>query len=553
MRVQSGARAWLVGALLACGLPVVGGCAEASTEPHRGGTIVIGAGSDLDHANPLVSVDAWTSEVLRFALFTPLVRYGPDLEYVPALAESWELAGDTGVTFHLRRDVRWHDGTPTTADDVLFTFERARDPATGFPNADYFSRWTGGVAVDSYTVRFTFEPHAEPLAGWPFTPIAPRHLLDTVPAAAMRQAAFNRHPVGNGPFRFVSQRSNDRWVLEANADHPEGLGGPPLVDRFIWRVIPENSAQLAELRAGEADLILQPRPEQVREHDGRNGIRTIVKPSRAFDFIVWNGKRPGLDDPRVRRALAMALDRAQIVEAFRRGYGQIPTGPIMPFHWSYDPAVRPLPYAPDSAAALLARAGIEDRNGDGRLELEDGDPFRIELKLVAGNEYSRDLAEVVRGDLEAVGVVVETRPTEATTLFAEVTSPDRDFDAALLAWDGDFRLDLRDTFHSRALGGPYQFASYENAEADSLMDRATAEPDRAVAGPLWRRVQEILNEQQPWTLLAYRTDAFLARERLSGVEMDIRGAFVNLPDWWVTRDAPADSVAVSGGGRIDGK
>ncbi len=528
--------------VLLCGLMAMAGCADVTAGPRRGGTVVIGAGSDLDHANPLVSMDAWTNELLRYALFTPLVRYGPELEYEPALAESWEVAGDTAVVFHLRRDVRWHDGTMTTADDVVFTFDRARDPATGFPNAEYFSRWTGGVAVDSYTVRFTFERHADPLAAWPFTPIAPRHLLDTVPAADMRQAAFNRHPVGNGPFRFVSQRSNERWVFEANPDHPEELGGPPLVDRLVWRVIPENSAQLAELRAGEADLVLQPRPDQVERHARRDGIRSVVKPSRQFEFIVWNGERPGLDDPRVRRALAMAIDRAQIVEAFRRGFGEVATGPIMPFHWSYDPELRPLPYAPDSALALLARAGIRDRDGDGVLDLEDGSPFRIVLKLYAGSDYNRDIAEAVRSDLAEIGVDIGTQPTELGTLYGDVTSPDRNFDAALLGWAGDFRLDLRDTFHSDAIGAVYQFGSYGNPEVDSLIDTAALESDPAVATPMWRRVQEILIDEQPWTLLAYRTDALLARDRLRGTEMDIRGVFVNVQDWWVTEDAPADTV-----------
>ncbi|HSH45612.1 MAG TPA: ABC transporter substrate-binding protein, partial [Longimicrobiales bacterium] len=252
-------RATAVCALLSL-VVFAGACGDSTRAPRSGGTVVIGAGSDLDHANPLVSVDAWTSEVLRFALFTPLVRYGEDLSYEPYLAESWETSGDTAVTFHLRDDVRWHDGTRTTAHDVLFTYERATDPETGFPNSDYFNRWTGGEVLDSFTIRFTFQPHAEPLAGLPFTPVVPRHLLDSIPAAQLRQAAFNQHPVGNGPFRFVSQRSNDRWVFERNPDFPEGLGGPPNLDRLVWRVIPENSAQLAEIRAGEADLILQPRP-----------------------------------------------------------------------------------------------------------------------------------------------------------------------------------------------------------------------------------------------------------------------------------------------------
>ncbi|MFP4622716.1 MAG: ABC transporter substrate-binding protein [Gemmatimonadota bacterium] len=525
----------LSAALLVAAALGLAACGDAT---QRGGTVVIAAASDLDHANPLVSVDAWTNEVLRYALFTPLVRYGPELEYQPRLAESWELLGDTGVVFHLRDDVRWHDGTPTTAHDVLFTFERSTDPATAFPNADYFARWTGGAVLDSFTVRFSFEPHAEPLAGWPFTPVVPRHLLDSIPPERLRQAAFNRAPVGNGPFRFASQRPGNRWVFEANPDYPEALGGPPLLDRVVWRVIPENSAQLTEIRVGQVDLALQPSPEQVQRLAGRDGLDVVVKPSRSFLFLVWNQRAPPLDDPRVRRGLAMAIDRRQILEGLRRGLGELAIGPVPPFHWAFDHSLEPLPHAPDSARALLADAGVRDRDDDGILEGPDGADFTVQIKVPANNDYYRDVAEAIRDDLAGLGVAATTRLTEVTTLFADVTSPERRFEAALLGWSSDFRLDLRDLFHSDAMDGPYQFASYGNPRVDSLMDTAVTEPDRERAAPLWHQVQGILLEEQPWTLIYYQTDAFLARDRVRGMDMDIRGALVNLPGWWVEEARP---------------
>ena len=523
--------------LAACILVTAPGLACGDAGPRGGGTVVIATGNDLDHPNPLVSVDGWTNEVLRFTLFTPLVRYGPDLGYEPALAESWELIGDTAVVFHLRDDVRWHDGTPTTAYDVLFTVERAQDPGTGFANAGYFGAWEDGEVIDSFTVRFRLQPVPDPLAGLPFTPPVPMHLLDTIPPERLRQAAFDRSPVGNGPFRLVSARAGDRWVFERNPDYPDGLGGPPLLERLVLRIIPDNTAQLTELRAGEADLALQPRPDQVRTMAEREGIRAVVAPSRQMSLIAWNGARPPLDRADVRRALAMAIDRRTLLDALRSGFGELATGPIMPFHWAFDPELEPLPYDTAAARALLADAGVEDRDGDGVLETDDGADFAIEIKLPAGSDYRRDVAEAVRADLAELGVRVTTRPTEATTLFADVTSPERRFDAVLLGWTGDFRLDFHDTFHSEALGGPYQFASYSNPALDSVMDRASAARDRAQAAPLWRQAQRILRDEQPWTPLYYQTDAFLARERVQDLEVDIRGVLVNVRKWWVDEGA----------------
>ncbi|MFW5947306.1 MAG: ABC transporter substrate-binding protein [Gemmatimonadota bacterium] len=522
-------------------LLVAAACADPG--PRRGGTAVIAAGSDLDYANPLVSADKYTNEVLRYVLFTPLIRYGPDFGYEPALARSWELEGDTGVVFRLREDVTWHDGRPTTAHDVLFTFRSARDPATGFANAGYFTRWTDATVVDSFTIRFGFEPHADPLAGWPFTPVAPAHLLDTVPAERMRTAAFNTAPVGNGPFRFVRYRPGDRWVFEANPGYPEALGGAPLLDRLVWRVIPESSAQVTEVRVGEVDLAIHARPEQVMELADREGLRGVYRPSRQFSFIVWNARRPPLDDARVRRALALSIDREEILQGLRRGLGELAVGPVSPFHWAWADHLAPLPFEPDSARTLLDAAGIRDTDEDGVRELPSGDPFVVEIKLPAGSDYNRDMAEAIRADLETVGVRATTRPTEATTLFADILSPERRFDAALLGWEADVRLDLRDLFHSGALDGEYQFASYTNPEVDSLLDRATIEPDRERAGPLWHRVQELLLRDQPWTVLYYQTDAFLARDRLRGLDMDIRGALVHVADWWIE---PAREAGASG-------
>ncbi len=529
---------------LACALALsVLACGE--TGPRRGGTVVIAAGSDLDFANPLVSVDNWTNEVLRYALFTPLIEYGPDLSFQPGLAESWELEGDTAVVFRLRRDVRWHDGRSTTAHDVLFTYQRAQDPATAFPNAAYFSHWTGGEVVDSYTVRFTFEPHADPLAGWPFTPPAPRHLLDTVPPEQLRQTPFNAAPVGNGPFRFVSRRANDRWVFEANPDYPAGLGGPPLVDRLVWRIVPDNAAQVTELRVGEVDLALQPRPDQARELAARAGIRAVYKPSRRFTFVAWNGLRAPLDDPRVRRALALAIDRGEILQGLRDGLGEPGVGPVMPFHWAWNDALEPLPFDPDSARVLLAAAGIRDADEDGTLDLPDGQPFAVELKLPASNDYLRDVGEAIRNDLAAVGVQATSRPVELNTLYGDVTSPERRFDAALLGWTGDFRLDLWDIFHSEAMDGIYQLSSFADPEVDSLLDAAGREVDRAQAAPAWRRIQEILLEKQPWTVIYYETEALLARDRVQNLSMDIRGALVNVADWWIETTPSGDDEAAS--------
>lgn len=503
--------------------------------PSRGGTAVVGASQDLGRLNSLVVEEAYTAEVVRFALFMPLLRLDSTLAYRPYLAESVTEEADSAVLFELRRDVRWHDGRPTTAYDVAFTYDRARDPATAYPNAGLLERWGDLQVVDSFTVRVALEPHAEPLLAWTELAIMPRHLLDTIPAERLRDAPFNRSPVGNGPFRFVSRRTNDRVVLEANPEFPPALGGPPRLGRVVWRVLPENTTQVAELLAGEAHLILSPPTQRVAELASRADIRIVAGAPRNAVFIAWNGLRPPFDDPAVRRAMTMAIDRRALIEGLRAGYGEPAAGPVPPYHWAYDPAVEPLPYDTAAARAALTAAGFRDRDGDGTLENRSGHDLAFELLIPAQNAFNRDMAEAMRADLEGVGVRMTTRPTEAATLFGLIMSPERDFDAVLLALVGDLRLDLRDQFHSEALGTPFQISSFADPEVDALLDRLAVVTAREESRPLWRRLQQSMREEQPWSFLYAFPDIFAARASLQGVRADVRGALVSLPEWWLER------------------
>ena len=518
---------------LLCALLALSACADApeqsaaASRRDTAGVAVIALQADLEYANVLVAGDRFTNEVLRYALFLPLVHYTAALDYQPALAESYTFEGDSAVTFKLRRDVYWHDGQHTTAHDVAFTFNRAADTATAFPNSDWLIGWGQPVVIDSFTVRFPLERMADPLASVALFPIMPRHLLEATPAAQLRQSPFNKNPVGNGPFRFVEYRAGDRWVLEANRAFPTALGGPPPLKRVVLRVIPDATAQAAELKAGNVDLALAIPVDQYQALDADPALRGIGRTTRQYAFVAWNTKRPGLSDPRVRRALTYAMDRPTMLAVVRKGHGELAASPIGRESWAFDSSLPPLPYNPDSARALLAAAGW----GDGKL--------KIELKYGANSQTAAAIAEMVRSDLSKVGVQVTPRALEYNTLLSQITSPRREFDAVMQAWENDIRPNFRDMFHSAVLRGPFQFASYTNPEVDRIIDQASSEPDRAKAKPLWSRFQTIMREEQPWTVIFHLRDLYIARERLQGVQMDVRGAFVTMPQWWIQRDTLA--------------
>lgn len=520
---------------------------EGADSARYGGTVVIGIPADIQSINPLTSSDANSSEIRDNLLFMSLTRYNDDLRPVPYLAEAWDTvrteADSLQLTFHLRDDVRWHDGAPTTAYDVKFTFDRALDPQTAYPNRSALDLWSRNVEViDSFTVRFTLRPHSEYMAGLTGFAILPEHILGDVPPAELSRVPFNtREPVGNGPFRFVRWVPNQEWVFEANEFFPEELGGRPYLDRVVFRVIPEQTTMLTELLTGTIDVYPAPSPAQASSIEEAPGVQLLSTPYRAYTYIGWNTQNPLFADARVRRALSLAIDRHALVDALLYGHGDVGISTSTPAHWAYT-AQRQLeqPYAPDSARALLAAAGWQDRDGDGVLENEAGTPFRFTLVTNQGNDLRRDAGEIVQAQLSQIGVDAELRLLEWNTLIGMLDGSlnargerVRSFDAVISGWVNAFRKDDAPLFHSRNRNDPYQETSFSDARIDSLIDTLAVTMDREQALPMWIDYHRILLEEAPYTVLYYPRRLMGVRDRVHDVTLDVRGDLAGITAWWV--------------------
>lgn len=478
-----------VGLLLAVGL--TNACGDESE--RRGATVLFASGADLHSINPLLTDHPLARQVQRYVLLVTLARYDSTLVPRPYLARAWRWSGGgRTLTFQLRTDVRWHDGTPTTARDVAWTLNAARDPATGYPRMNELRGVTAATVLDDSTLALQF---SEAVHGFPDVltdlAIVPAHLLDSVPHARLRTAAWNAEPIGNGPFRFVLHEANRRWVFARNTDFPRELGGPPQIERFIVAVVDEPTIKLSALVAGELDFAgINP---QHAAFVNRHGGLAVREYPLIYPFgLVLNTRRPPFDDPRARLAAALAIDRQEIVDGYLFGYGAVAHGPVppgVPLHVA-TPAV---PLDPDSARRLVAAL-----------------PTRPRFDLLTVGSGEAPLEQMLQARLNAVGFDVSIRQLENSAFQDRVSGARHDFSAAVMGIPGDPGL------------------GFLQRVGDLTGVPVPAEP---------RAAQRVLADQRPVVWLYHARGVQGVNERVQGVRMDTRGELPTVAVWHV-RDTP---------------
>ena len=510
-------------------------------DPRYGGTVVVGNyGEIADGMNAAVSADNIATQHQQFVNLMTLIDYDENGEARPYLAESFDVADDhRSLTFHIRRDVYWHDGEQTDAHDVAFTYRTVTDPRTTFPNQAFWNSYVTGPegleVVDDFTITIRMEPHADFLDPFRSVAILPEHLLGDVPPEQLRQHPFGTQcPVGNGPFVFVSHAPQDRWVFDANPGFSPSLGGRPFVDRYVYRVITEQTTLLTELLTGNVDLYLAPPPNQTDRIVQAEHLELRRFPSRQYNFVAWNSRKPQLADARVRRALTMGTDRRAIVDAILQGFGEVANSGVPPFHWAHDPRAASIEYDPEGAAALLEEAGWVDRDDDGVRENADGLDLSISVKYNTGNALRQDMVEIMQAQLAEIGVEIRPEVVEWATLLQQINAPEtRDFEGVVMAWVVEFKLDDTDLFHSERIDQPYAWSGTRNPEIDRLLEALSRATDRTQARELWREYQVAMMREQPYTYFYFPDRLAGVNRRVKGIEMDARGEWLNIREWYL--------------------
>jgi len=451
-----------------------GGPALAQTTQKK--ELITAQSGDVSKFDPHYSTSSNDVRV-SFNLFDNLTSRHPDGKLYPGLATEWKLEGPTTWRFKLRQGVKFHNGDPLTSADVKYSIERTYDPAAKTMVATVFGTIEKIDAPDASTVVITTKK-PDPLLAARLAfyggQVVPKKYLESV-----GNDAFNAKPVGSGPVRFTSWVKDDRAVLEANPDY---WGGKIDMDRWIMRPIPETAPRIAALLKGEVDAITQLPPDQEDRVAANASTRVAGALYAGLYVLAVNSKRPPLDNPLVKQALSLAIDRESIVKELWRGRGIVPSGPIAKGDNHFDTSLPPLAYNPAEAKARLQKAGYK------------GEEVFIET-TVAYVSQDKAMAEAIAAMWKDVGVNVKVEVIE----YSVRAQKNREKSFKGVFWsDPTSTLSDPDGMMWRLLGpgGPQDY--WREAKFDELGNAARFSVDEKFRGQAYKDMTKIFLEHLPW-------------------------------------------------------
>lgn len=489
-------------------------------------------GSNLKTITPLVSTDADASDVQSYVLESLLNRNPDTLEWEGLIAKSWQVSADgLTITFQLRDDVSFSDGVPLTAQDVAFSYDFVMNEAIQAPGQrSVYDRISSVKASHDREVVFTFkEPYFEALSLAGGMWILPKHFYE--PYAKTPQL-FNESKgllLGSGPYRLADPKSwtPDQGTVELVRNERYWGDVQPSYNRFLWKVIQNDSARLTTYRNGEIDGYgARPIEYQKLKQDAQITEKSqnfeYMPPVVGYSYIAWNQQRDGkptrFADKRVRQAMTYLTDVQRVIKDIFLGYAEPAVSPFSPTSKQHDPNLQPWQFDLDKAKALLTEAGYADKNGDGVLEDAQGVPFEFKLTYFESNEDTQRTVLLLKDIYARAGIKLEPFPQEWPVM--QDALKNRSFDAITLGWTSGIETDIYQMFHSSQIkDNGDDFISYANPELDKLIDQARSTTDEAKRMPMWQQAERIMYEDQPYTFLMRRKSLTFIDKRIHNLVM----------------------------------
>ena len=521
-------------------------------KPQEGGQLRIPV-QGLESWNPLI---AKTTDSVNFLslIYEGLIGYDSDLKKIPKLASDWQVSEDGRLwTFNIRKDAKWHDGTSITAEDVIFTYNILKEGVLNsvyqyniFDNDNILEIGLKNNDKYSLFVRLA-EPSSKLLDIFTF-PVISKDYYESVENIIKIQKDLTKAPLGTGPYKVAEEyfsEDQESIILVRNEDW---WGRRPYIDKIIGKIYTNKEEARKAFMQGELDLV-----DTMIVYVNNKSVEEDTKLYRFmtnyYEFLGLNSESELIKDPKIRKALAYAIDRREIISKVYLNNAQTVDVPIPSNHWLYDNAYRLYDYDIDRAKRLLKEAGWQDLDGDGILDKTvDNQKIELKIKLVSnsGNDLRRDVLSLIKSHLELVGFKVETQIADMETIAKDLLATNQ-FDALLTGYYLDIALDLSFAFHSREIveiddiedldeidSIPNNFIKYRNSELDSLLDLASHSYDLNELSSVYQNIQDHMTRELPIISLYFRTGSLLVNPKLYGIDKPSQlSLYRNIEEWFI--------------------
>jgi peptide/nickel transport system substrate-binding protein len=475
-----------------------GGSTSATGSPQMGGTLTVALDGALDTLDPQKSVTIVSNQV-RENIYERLIQYAPDLQTLqPMLATSWDVSPDgLTYTFHLRQGVKFSDGHPFTADDVVYTYNRMESKAEASPRVSDWTDITAVKKVDPYTVEFDlakpYAPFLTTIEGWQILPDEPN-------------VDFNKTPIGTGPFMMKEWVPNDHITLVKNPNYWQP--GHPYLDSVVFKFIPDSQTRVVDLETGAVNVLNSVPFDRVQELAKNTKVNLLQASGFVRDTLGFNDTKPPFNNPLVRQALSMAIDRDTIVKTIMFGYATATSDPIVPgTPWSDQAADQALSYNMTKAKQLLQQAGL-------------GGGFSTTIKVSPTYPQEVQMAQVIQQAWQQLGVKTTIDQLEWSTWIQQVVV-NKDFDVEIVLHSSSPGPDSW-TYNWLVTKGSVNLVNYSSPQMDQLLNEGRQTSDQQKQVQIYDQVQQLFAKDAPWTNIDYEKTLAAETKNVQGWVLDGR-------------------------------
>ena len=479
-------------------------------------TLNLSMSSSPSRLNPILANDSASSQISNW-IFNGLFKYDKDGNPTVDLASSYKFESNTKLIINLKKNVLWHDGKKFTSKDVIFTYNQIINPKVFNSIKSNFKEVKSVKALSDYKLEILYKkPYFKALEIW-MVGMLPYHILKD--EKNLMTSSFNKKPIGTGSYKIDSFKVGTDIELFANETY---FDGKPKINKILYKFLPDTNTSFLFLKQKQLDLggLTPLQIDRQLNDEFKQSFNIYEKASFGYTYLGFNLRTEKFKDKRVREALALAIDKQELVNILFFGHGQVCNGPFLPGSFAYNDKLKPIRQDIKKAKRLLKEAGYDENN-----------PFSFEIITNTGNDIRINAAQILQYQLAHAGINMKIRVMEWQAFLNTIVHP-RNFEAILLGWSLSLMPDAYPLWHSDSDKlGRFNLVGYKNSEVDNLIEKGSTTIDRIELGKIYKKIFKLISEDHPYLFLYIPNSITAINKNIKNVTPSFIGIMHNQKDW----------------------